>query len=188
MPSGVESVRLSVARTFLPRRPYEGGSTDLRTLPRRRSIHHITWSSLIGGIAPTFGRTKPMKASVGSSDEMMKCSGGSGSSDPRAPVPACHAVAPAPPPPPVSPPVPPPVVPPPPAAAPLAGGERERERRRRLAVFASAPSGPAALFFVEKKAVFPFKVNQGDEYERILAAGSEEARDAWVAALRAGLG
>ena len=47
---------------------------------------------------------------------------------------------------------------------------------------------PAALFFAEKKAVFPFKVNQGDEYERILAAGSEEARDAWVAALRAGLG
>ena len=61
-------------------------------------------------------------------------------------------------------------------------------RGPRSAVAPAAPSGPAALFFAEKKAVFPFKVNQGDEYERILAAGSEEARDAWVAALRAGLG
>ena len=39
-------------------------------------------------MAPTLGRTKPMKASVGSSGARIKCSGGSGSSAPRAPVPA----------------------------------------------------------------------------------------------------
>jgi hypothetical protein len=50
----------------------------------------MTCSSLMGGIAPTLGRTKPMNASVGSSGDKMKCSGGSGSSAPRAPLPARH--------------------------------------------------------------------------------------------------
>eukprot|EP00964_Phaeocystis_antarctica_P151791 scaffold119466_cov24-Phaeocystis_antarctica.AAC.1 len=36
----------------------------------------------MGGIAPTLGRTKPMKARVGSCGDRMKCSGGSGSSAP----------------------------------------------------------------------------------------------------------
>ena len=63
----------------LPSSPYEVGCDGATVRPLSLWIHHITCSSAIGGIAPTFGRTKPMKARVGSSGSTMKCSEGSGS-------------------------------------------------------------------------------------------------------------